>query len=269
MYSVVLNRLLARIVENATSVRVHHASMPDEEELPLALCFLSQFDDDNLPTWIVWDYAGVDTASATERLEAFLRAVANRWMASQKRPPMLVFRSLNARGRSLVRYYERILPDVLILNAAFAAEPMLGLDAPSRPAGFADWNALSGRVAEAQTLDLLSVQHHEWIAWLLVMQLLAGMMYNSVQHVVDFGVESSSRDASRQAVAQSLPRPKYLPTDRSWSSMVLGEHATDLKCFSSYKLRTYHAVGNKLEASGGAFDDFETLLCCRLFRRTG
>jgi hypothetical protein len=255
MYSAALNRLLVRVMENATSLRVYHASMPDEEELPLACCFLSQFDDDNLPTWIVWDYAGDDTVSATERLEFFLRTVASRWMALQKRTPMLVFRSLNARGRSLLRYYERILPDVLILNATFAAEPMLGSDASSRPAGFADWSIFSGRAADAQTLALLSVQHHEWIAWLLTMQMLAGMMYNSVQNVADFGVESSSHDASRQAVAQPLPRPKYLPTDRSWSPIVLGEHAADLQCFSSYALRSYHATGSKLEAAGGADDD--------------
>jgi hypothetical protein len=264
MYSAVLNRLMARVVENATpedlskapSLRVYHASMPDEEVLPLAWCFLSQFADDNLPTWIIWDYAVDDTAAATEKLESFLRTVAKRWMAARKRSPMLVFRSLNARGRSLLRYYESILPDVLILNITFAAEPMLRSDAPSRPAGFADWSTFSGQGTEAQqNLDLLSVQHHELIAWLLTMHMLAGMMYNSVQRVLDFNMELSSHDAPSQASAKRLPRPKHLPTDRSWSLIVVGEHASGLKCFSSYTLRSYHAIGNKLEASGGAVND--------------
>lgn len=284
-YSHELERLLEPLVDalrppGRPKLQMYHAAFPDEEEWPLVWCFLAQLrdqatatlgeddgsennhqgsdagrsiSDTRLPHIILWDYA--DT-SAPAKLEMFLRTVGTLWNTGNEYNedhPLLVFRNLDAKGVSLLRHYGK-LPVSLVLNETAAAQPMLDLDPAVRPPGFVHWDdwgddgggggASQPRTDSASYRGWMTAQQHEWTAWLVVMHVLAALEYA-------VAVAANSSDPAFHLppppeTQPQLPPPRYLPTNEQWSSLVLGDHAPKLQCFSSYVWRTLRAVGKEL-----------------------
>jgi hypothetical protein len=213
-YASVLHALLNETFQSThRTFNVLNLAMEYASPFPLVWCLYDHYLNYTPADVYIWDFRGVAADHKLDQLEAFLRITATT-------KPFLILLNASPLELNLLQHYH---VDALIVNDRDAVQPILNSGAPGL-----DQYQRFGTDSKVRLLQLLSVQNHEVIAWLIAMHFLAAMEMAETKDLV--GIKVASRPTQ-------LPDPMGLFSVRStpYSSLFL-EHSSRLRCYTSFDL---------------------------------